>query len=141
MGLRLVQAAYDEALERVLHDLGTANMPLVFTVTVDFTASFDAAGRLEVEVNDGTDLPYFFEVQGRFGWHRSTLVATEEAEEATVHLADRFQDDVLDALWGPAWPECEGHAHPAVPRLEDEVASWCCPASGLVLCRIGEFGS
>ena len=141
MGLFLVQSAYESALGRLLDDLAVAAVPHEFTVTVDFSATFDAAGVHPIDAVEGTDLPYFFVAHDGTKKHWSALVPTEDEEEAAICLAIQFQDDVLQELRGTAWPRCGEHPHPADPRLIYEVATWCCPMTGSDVGRIGELQS
>ena len=90
-------------------------------VVVDFTES---------------DMPYSFGTT-----HRSSLPEVEDAEVATVELAGRVQDDVLEELWGPPWPECPQHGHPAGPALAGQVAAWTCPTDHRAIGRVGSLGS
>src|SRR5204863_2751885 len=63
---------------------------------------------------------------------------TEDPEEAAVQLADHVQDDVLEELWGPAWPRCpQGHAHPAKAALVAGRGGWICPEPAPVVLAIG----
>lgn len=122
MDVGLVQLAYDEAIFRVLHDLG-AQCNLRPHVEVDLTGP-------------DPDLPYLFRHEGNM--HRAAIPLVD-VEPATVHLADLVQDDVLQALWGDVWPRCAGHPHPARPAKVDGRAVWTCPRTGEVLCLIGEL--
>src|SRR5947209_2356678 len=94
MGVDEVQAAYDKALRRVLAALARTT-DIAVAITVDFTEP-------ELQYSYGTT-------------HQSALPGTDDAESAAAELADRVQDDVLDELWGPPWPACPGHSHPAAP--------------------------
>jgi hypothetical protein len=40
------------------------------------------------------------------------------------HLAEQ------DETWGQARPPCPGHPHPAITRVCDGLAWWCCPKTG-----------
>jgi hypothetical protein len=122
VGLDDVQAAYDEALRRVLDDLPRGLVDA--TITVDFTAP--------------DDLPYQFRAPDGRG-HGTSLRSTEDVEEATVILADQVQEDVFEALWSARWPECRWHDHPAMPRLIDGKAAWVCARSGYKVAKIGEM--
>jgi hypothetical protein len=117
-----VQAAYDEALQRVLADLPAGLVDA--TITVDFTSP-DA-------------LPYGVRMTNGRG-HRTSLVFTEDAEEATVILADQIQADVFETLWSACWPDCRWHAHPATARVVDGQAAWVCGRSGYKIAAIGEM--
>ena len=116
MGVDEVQAAYDDALHRVLADLSRTTT-IRTPVSVDFTEQ---------------GFPYSFGTR-----HQSWLPRVEDAELATVELADRLQEDVLEELWGRPWPMCPGHPHPCAPALVDEVAVWRCPDDDMVVERIG----
>src|SRR3954447_7213000 len=112
MGLDEVQAAYDEALRRVLADVA-ATTPLRPDIAVDFTE----------------EMPYRFEDR-----HWSSLLRTEDPEEASVQLADHVQDDVLEELRGPAWPPCPmAHPRPAKAELVAGRAGWTCPKPGPIV--------
>jgi hypothetical protein len=113
-----VQAAYDEALRRIVRDLPAGTVDA--TITVDFT------------VPDG-DVPY------RFEGHGCSLPFTADPEEATVILADQVQEDVFETVWSACWPQCRWHDHPPVPRLKDGKAAWVCPRTGDQVARIGEM--
>lgn len=121
MELDEVQATYDLALRRVMADV-TGTTELRPDVVVDFT--------------DPSDLQYWYKSE-HGGSHGASLGRDEDEESATVRLADLVQDDVLDELWGPAWPICPGHSHPAQPALDDDQATWVCPRSQHPLARIG----
>jgi hypothetical protein len=118
MGLDETQAAYDAALRRVISDV-TATTDLRPDIAVDFTEP---------------ETQYRFENR-----HWSSLPEAENEEVAAAALADRVQDDVLDELWGSAWPDCPGHPHPANPVLLNEKAVWSCPADARPICAIGEL--
>lgn len=60
-------------------------------------------------------------------------------EEATAELANLLQDEVLDELFGPAWPACPGHPHPAQPKVVDGSAVWACPKAISIVARIGQL--
>ena len=124
MGLDEVQAAYDVALRRVRADL-VGDVSDRFEVSVDFT--------------DPDDLQYRYSHEDGSG-HGCMLSPTEDVEEATVELARPFQDDILEAICGPAWPSCPGHPHPAEPALCDGAAVWQCPATGEIVRPIGGIG-
>ena len=115
------QATYDRALRRVLADL-TGTSELRPRVAVDFT--------------DPSELQYWYKSEGG-GSHGALLRWTEDEETATVRLADLVQDDALDDLWGPVWPVCPGHTHPAQATLHDDRATWVCPRSRHVVALIG----
>jgi hypothetical protein len=122
VGLDEVQAAYDEALRRVLRDLPPDLIEA--TITVDFTSP--------------RDVPYHFTVHG--GGGRGTALAfTDDPEEATAILADQVQADVFEALWSPCWPDCRWHDNPAMPRLVDGEAVWVCARSGYRVAKIGQM--
>ena len=123
MGLDEVQAAHEIALRRLMADLATATS-LVPEVVVDFT--------------DPDEFEYTF-VDPDGSQHGTTLVPLEDVEAATVRLADPFQEDVLEMLWGPAWPSCPGHLHPAEPLLLDGHAVWRCPTTDAEIGRIGSL--
>lgn len=115
------QAMYDVALRRVMTDL-TCTTELRPDVAVDFT--------------DPTELPYSYKSEE--GGSRGAFLSGDEDEEtATVTLADLIQDDVLDDLWGPVWPICPGHNHPAQATLQDDQATWVCPRTRRALAVIG----
>lgn len=116
-----VQATYDVALRRVMADL-TGTTELRPDVVVDFT--------------DPSDLQYWYRSECG-GSHGAALGEDVDAESATVRVADLIQDDALDELWGPAWPICPGHSHPAQPTLHDDHATWVCPRSRHPLAIIG----
>ena len=90
---------------------------------------------MAVDFTDPEDLPYLF--TDSLSVHRTWLPWADDEEEATVQLADRLQDDVLDELWGQAWPACRGHEHPARPCAIDGKAVWVCPTTGDILWAIG----
>ena len=117
-----MQRAYDRALLRLRADLpvGLGRVP---TVVVDLT--------------DPENLPYSF-IDGTC-FHRSSLWWGEDEEEATVHLAFPLQDDILDWLWGPVWPPCRGHPHPAEAQIVAGKAVWVCPRTGETLAAIGSL--
>src|SRR5438552_16575585 len=97
MGLDEVQAAYDEALRRVLADVA-ATTPLHPDIAVDFTEE---------------STPYRFEDR-----HWSSLPRTEDPEEAALQLAGHVQADILEELWAPACPPGPmAHPHPAKAPL------------------------
>ena len=102
MDLDFVQLAYKGGLSRLESDL-PADLDPIPTVEIDFT--------------DPDDLAYLF--QEGASVHRSSLWLTDDEEEACLHLAEKLQDDILELLWGPVWPQCPGHTHPAAPRLVD----------------------
>ncbi len=122
MTLDEVQAAYDEALRRVLRDLPPDLVDA--TITVDFTSPDDSHYRFVRP--DGTG-------------HARSLAFTDDAEEATVAVADQVQEDVFETLWSASWPECRWHDHPAVPRLMDGQAVWVCARSGFKIAAIGDM--
>ena len=113
-----MQAAYDEALLRVLADMARTTT-VTESIVVDFTEP---------------DLQYSFGTR-----HRMSLLWYEDVERATAELADRIQDDVLEELWGPVWPECPGHRHPCAAELIDEVAVWACPSTHEIVARVGSL--
>lgn len=117
-----VQAAYDAAQVRLRTDLDRINPP----------------PRFEVNFSTTDDLQYTF-VGHDGSSHRALLPDYDDEEEATAVLADHFQGDVLEMLWGPVWPACPNHNHPATPVLRDGVAVWRCPSTDHVLARIGEL--
>jgi hypothetical protein len=125
MELEEVQAAYDEALRRVMSDL-TGTTDLRPEVVVDFT--------------DPGDLQYWYR-PGDGSSHGSSLMLDEDEEAATVRVADLIQDDALEELWGAAWPICTGHSHPAQPTLQDGRATWACPRSHRPMATIGTLSS
>lgn len=118
--LDAVQRTYGSALARLLDDLRLTT-GLTPRVTIDFT--------------DPGGLPFSFE-----GRSMSVLSLTTDLEEASVRVADLVQDEILDELWGPAWPECPGHSHPASPRLVGARGSWVCPKTGDIVSLIGHLG-
>ncbi len=122
-----VQHAYDQALRRLLLDLETATEDRIDIpeVLVDFT---------------DPELPYSF-VDPDGSSHGTSFPSIDDIEEATVALANPFQDDVLEFLWGQAWPPCPGHSHPAEPALVDSYAVWRCPYTGDPVALIGTLGS
>jgi hypothetical protein len=122
MGLDGVQAAYDEALRRVLRDLPPDLVAA--TITVDFTSPDNLSYRFAVP--DGTG-------------HSRILWPTEDAAKATVYLADDVQGDVFQALWSASWPQCPWHDNPAMARLVDGEALWVCAQSGSKVARVGEM--
>lgn len=121
MELDQIQATYEVALRRVMADL-TRTTELRPDVVVDF--------------RDPSDLQYWYKSEGG-GSHGAALGRDEDEEVATVRLADLIQDDALDELWGPAWPICPGHSHPAQPTLRRDRATWVCPRSRHPLAIIG----
>jgi hypothetical protein len=123
MGLEQVQAAYEIALGRLKADLATATN-ITPEVIVDFT--------------DPDECQYAF-VNPDGSEHRTMLAFFEDVEGATAELADPFQEDVLEMLWGPAWPSCPGHLHPAEPLLVNGLAVWRCPTTEAVVGRIGSL--
>ena len=118
-----VQAVYDLALLRVMSDLkGTTDLRP--DVVVDFT--------------DPGELHYWY--RSEFGGsHGASLGWYDDEESGTVRLADLIQDDALEDLWGPTWPPCPGHSHPAQAVLREGEASWVCPHSRRPLSRIGSL--
>ncbi len=122
MDLDFVQLAYNGALSRLVADLPAELSPFS-TIEIDFT--------------DPHDLPYLFREGASV--HRSSLWLTDDEEEATLDLAEKLQDDILDMLWGPVWPQCRRHTHPAVPRLVHGNAVWGCPTTGVTLAAIGSL--
>lgn len=124
MGLDEVQGAYEVALDRLMADLASATS-LAPDVRVDFT-------------DPGDDQYAFIDPDGSS--HGTMLIPFEDVEAATVQLADPFQEDVLEMLWGPAWPSCPGHLHPAEPLLLNGLAVWQCPTTGALVGRIGSLG-
>jgi hypothetical protein len=116
-----VQATYDKALRRVMTDL-TETTDLRPSVIVDFT--------------DPGEVQYWYH-PGDSSCHGSSLYLDDDEESATVTLAELIQDDVLEDLWGPTWPVCPGHSHPAEPTLQDGQATWVCPRSYHRLATIG----
>ena len=124
MELEEVQAAYDEALRRVMSDL-TGTTDLRPEVVVDFT---------------DPDLQYWCR-PGDGSSHGSSLILDDDEEAATVTLAGLVQDDALEELWGATWPICTGHSHPAKAALQDGRATWVCPRSHRPLAVIGTLCS
>lgn len=121
MDLDRAQATYDVALRRVMSDvIGTTHLRPV--VAVDFT--------------DPNELHYWYQSEGGSS-HGASLGRDDDEESATVRLADLIQDDALEDLWGPTWPTCPGHSHPARPSLHDGRATWVCPRSRQALAIIG----
>jgi len=90
-----------------------------------------------IDFTDPSDLQYCF-VDGA-SVHRSTLWLVEDEEEASVELASHLQEDILGWLWGPAWPPCRGHPHPAEARIVAGQAVWVCPRTGETLAAIGSL--
>jgi hypothetical protein len=123
MELDRAEATYDIALRRVMADL-MSTTELRPDVAVDFT--------------DPGELHYWYHSEGG-GSHGASLGSDDDEESATVRLADLIQDDALDDLWGPAWPICPGHSHPAHPTLHDDRATWVCPRSRQTLAIIGNL--
>lgn len=123
MELDQVQATYDEALRRVMSDL-TCTTGLNPDVVVNFT--------------DPDDLHYWYRA-GDGSSHGRSLYWEDNEETATVTVADLVQDDALEQLWGPTWPNCPGHNHPAQAALHEGQASWVCPRSRQPLSRIGNL--
>jgi hypothetical protein len=117
-----VQNAYDEALRRVLCDLPEALVDA--TITVDFTSPDGIVYR-------------FVEPDGQ--GHGSSLLFTDDPEEAAVILADLVQEDVFETLWSACWPECRWHDSPPMARLVDGQAFWFCCRSDAKVARIGEI--
>lgn len=117
-----MQAAYDEALRRVLRDLPADLVDA--TITVDFTSP--------------DDIPYRFRRPGGEG-HGTSLLFTDDPEEAASILADNVQEDVFETLWSASWPECPWHDNPAMARLIDGQAVWVCARSGSKIAKIGEM--
>ncbi|AHH94279.1 hypothetical protein [Kutzneria albida] len=54
------------------------------------------------------------------------VLATEDAEDVCVAVADQLQDMAIENRFG-AWPRCPGHTHPLWPSRTGDVASWVCP--------------
>ena len=138
MGRDFVQMVYEGGLDRLLRDCDAERVSRTFTVSVDFAPTFDSSGRIRVDPPDH-ELPYHFESHDGTKRCWSQLVGHEDEEEATRELAWHFQDDLLQELWGTAWPSCPGHPHPADPLLHGGVATWCCPLTGDLIARIGEL--
>jgi hypothetical protein len=114
----VVQRTYDKALERLAGEL-----PDYYdgrSITVRF---------------DGSDTPYCF-VGPDGAIHGRDLPATADVELATVKLADRLQDDVIET-WLKVWPSCPGHEHPMGASLVDGRAQWVCPDSGTAIRAVG----
>ena len=97
--LTSIQLAYDRALHRLLADLDGVIDPQP-TVAVDFTSP--------------DDLPYLFSDGSSV--HQCWLPWTADIEEATVHLVDPLQADVLEELWGRAWPSCRSSPSSTIMR-------------------------
>jgi hypothetical protein len=116
------QRIYELALERVMRDLH-ATSRLRPEVQIDFTSP--------------KDLQYWYESRHAYGLHRGTV----DIEDATVELADLVQNDVLEDLWGTAWPACPGHDHPASPRMIDGMATWVCGKTGAKLADVGNLSA
>jgi hypothetical protein len=121
MELDQSQATYDVALQRVMSDL-TKTTELRPEVAVDFS--------------DPDELHYRYRSEGG-GSHGASLAWEDDEESATVRLADLVQDDVLEDLWGPTWPTCPSHSHPAQPTLHGGQATWVCPSADRALAIIG----
>jgi hypothetical protein len=116
------QEAYDRALERVLRDLHATT-----------------SQRPDISINlQADELPYRYETR-----HASSLrgpaAGADEEEAVVVEVAALVQDDVLEDLWGPVWPRCPGHQHPADPGLHDGRAAWVCPTSGRPVAVVGDL--
>lgn len=122
MELDGAQAAYDGALRRVMSDL---------------TSTTDLRPSVVVDLRDTEGLHYRFRAEGSSGIHGAGLGWYDDEEPATVRLADLVQEDALEELWGPSWPGCPGHSHPAEPTILDGRATWVCPRSRLALAIIG----
>lgn len=118
-----MQAAYDVALRRV---------------TADFVGSLIDMAEVLVDVTDPDEIQYRFLRRDGTG-HGSRLPAHEDIEAVTAELARPFQEDILESLWGPAWPVCPGHPHPAEPDLREGLAVWRCPTTTEVVGRIGSL--
>ena len=119
-----MQAAYEVALGRLMADLAKMTK-IAPEVRVDFT--------------DPDDCQYTF-VHPNGSSHGTVLMPLEDVEAATVELAKPFQEDVLEMLWGPAWPPCPAHPHPAEPAPLDGQAVWRCPTTEVVVAQIGRLG-
>jgi hypothetical protein len=119
--LAAVQRVYDEALARVHDDLPDYVADVVIDVRFD-----------------GSDTPYRFVEPGTGYRHERDVPLTLAVEVATMELADRLQDDVIET-WRKVWPECPGHPHPMKPTLIDRTASWACPAALSGIARIGDW--
>jgi hypothetical protein len=124
MELDQAQATYALALRRAMSDL-TSTTELRPNVAVDFT--------------DPSELHYWYHSESG-GSHGRSLGSDDDEESATVILAGLVQDDALEDLWGPTWPICPGHSHPAEPTLHDGRATWVCPRSRHALAIIGTLG-
>jgi hypothetical protein len=118
--LEAVQRAYDAALARLMRDLRAETDRQTY-VGVDFT--------------NPDELPYVF--RDDHGEHRTSLPLSDDEEVATLAVADHLQDDVVEMLWGQAWPRCGPHSHPAKPSAVHGRAVWACPDSGAVISAIG----
>ena len=59
--------------------------------------------------------------------------------DATVHIADKVQDEVMEELC-TTWPSCPGHGPPLSIDDSEGVASWVCPAGPGVRIEVGTLG-
>jgi hypothetical protein len=123
MELDRLQATYAAALRRVMADL-TSTTNLRPAVVVDFTDP------------DGAQYRFWGEGGGEYG---RDLGWVDDEESAAVRLADRVQEDALEELWGPPWPTCPGHTHPALATLQEGRGTWVCPRSHRRLAVIGSL--
>ena len=62
-----------------------------------------------------------------------------QVDEAAVAFADLMQSVVLNEMFGPPWPVCPGHPHPATAELIRGEAMWVCPNLGGVVVAIGHL--
>lgn len=73
------------------------------------------------------------------GGHGRSLPAVNNEADATAHLADVVQEDVIEEVHG-AWPPCPRHAHPLEVHYADAGRPmWSCPTTPDITVPIGEL--
>lgn len=68
----------------------------------------------------------------RNGYEVGALEGAELLVDVAAYLQEQVFPDTSGA-WGQARPACPGHAHPAIPVLQNGSAWWMCPSRRTLL--------